>query len=195
MAVIQWAYLAAPTVPLMVDWLTASSDTTITQDRGLSTARSKSVKFAMSWDSEFRVHQLEYGDPDSDYIRFEFAEFERVIAELPELPRSRTHTSRSISNRKSPTLRSYTGSIKTSIPKDPEYVLGFDAAADKLMKYDAESGDVTFPDGRILYNRNRLEAMMDEGSWSKTLRPWAMSVLGVGVFVGGVVTIRRMRRA
>jgi len=63
------------------------------------------------------------------------------------------------------------------------------------MKYDAESGDVTFPDGRILYNRNRLEAMMDEGSWSKTLRPWAMSVLGVGVFVGGVVTIRRMRRA
>jgi hypothetical protein len=134
-----------------------------------------------------------FGTDPLESVTYEYGGFKSVIEGVPELPTTRTDIIRSQAGRKVPFDQRYTGNITLTKSKDSELSVRFDAAALGLLKYDTVTGDVTFPDGRLLYNRKHFEASLDESSWWKTLRPWAFGALAIGVVVGAFYTIRRLR--
>lgn len=197
--IMQWSAAPAPIIPILVEFLAASSDLIVEADpsggAGVLVANSVSVGLAMTWDEQGRILSVRRGTAQGNSVEHRYSKFVSLIPGRPEVAQHRVERITVMKDGKPTLVRETPLDFIVTISQDPSADLTFDPGHYGMLRYDKETGDVTFPDGRILYNRNRLEAMMDEGSWWKTLRPWAMSVLGVGVFVGGVVTIRRMRRA
>jgi hypothetical protein len=189
----QWAFCPGVVVRPLATALRERTDLKITPDQGMTTASSVKGRVAVSWDSRFRVTKLMFGTDPLESVTYEYGGFTPVIDGVPELPTTRTDIIRSQAGRKVPFDQRHTGNITLTKSKDPELSVRFDAAALGLMKYDPVTGDVTFPDGRLLYNRKHFEASLDESSWWKTLRPWAFGALAVGVVVGAFYTIRRLR--
>ena len=189
----QWAYCPGPVVPQMVAWFRSASDLLIVEADGVTTASMNQGSFSLSWDSSYRVTRLVYGDLSKDYAKYEFTNFKPIIPGAPELPSNRIDDLYFATGRHTPYRMNVTATIEYKPKVDLQNALKFDAAAMDLLKYDPETGDVRFPDGRLLYNRKDFEASLDDSSWWKTLRPWAFGALGIGVVVGAFFTIRRLR--
>jgi hypothetical protein len=190
---LQWAYCPSAVIPRFVEMFRATKDTSILEESGITTASMRSRHLSMSWDRAHRVTRLVYGKQPDDFTQHDFEGFVALIPGKPELPTTRKDTMISTSGRPQVLERSYVLKIETTVPKDPELLLTFDATALDLLKYDAVSGDVTFPDGRLLYNRVHFNATVNDRSWWNRLRPWAFTSLGITLFVSGVFAYRRLR--
>lgn len=193
---IQWAACPAVMAPRLVRWLESAPDLVLDEPGpGLSRAASLAHKLALTWDDKRRIVSVLYGDPAGSFIRYDYADFAPLLDSLPPLPRSRAETI-VIAGKSGPDAPPRAKvALAASLVAEPEKELTFNAGALKLNRYDPVSGDVFAPDGALLYNKKRFEAGLDQGSWLKTLRPWAFTGVGGAVALGALLAIRRAKTA
>lgn len=188
---VQWMYCPWPVLPKVCEWLEGAPDLAISERDGESTATSVQRQLSISWRGTHLTRYLRGVEATGRYQAVRYDGFGQVGK--PEwLPRVAVESLRTGSTPDGKPIGQEVGyAIAASLDANAAPV--FDASALKSNLYDAASGNVSDPSGRVLYNKRQVEsALRQQGLWAKW-RPYGIAGIATVVLVALIAGIRKFR--
>jgi len=189
--VMQWFLAPWPMIPWIGEQMLDSPELQVRKTPGgwLASASVDDQIFILRWNDRDQIEQMFFGSPSEQIgIWRTYSQFQRAGGEwwIPTKIDTRARSERpggEISDVENPTTLQ---SIVVNGPARP-----FDPKKMNLWKVDRDTGDVTDAEGGLVYNEKEMLRKIDDASWQRRARPYALAVVAVAVLIAAVWQIRR----